>query len=240
LTQGAGLRAAVVRAAVVRAAVIRAALAAGALLALACQTEATPEVQGEPSLTRATSAATPPRAAAAPAAAGSAQPLEKPQAQVGLAHYQEPSPASAPTAPPVPSAGAATPAADAPKAAAGATVQGTAVTEEPFSIWLQAASPIAAGTPATVEAVLVAKPPYHCNAEYPHKFKLGAAPAGLSYPEATVKGMKVTAERSVLSIPVQAQAAGKATVSGTLSFSVCTDERCLVEKRELALNLEVK
>jgi hypothetical protein len=52
--------------------------------------------------------------------------------------------------------------------------------------------------------------------------------------------MKVTAERSVLSIPVQAQAAGKATVSGTLSFSVCTDERCLVEKRELALNLEVK
>jgi hypothetical protein len=160
-------------------------------------------------------------------------------APVGLAHYQEPSVAS-PHAAPQPNAGAAIPAADPAKAAAGQTVQGTAVTEEPFSIWLQAASPIAAGAPATVEAVLVAKPPYHCNAEYPHKFKLGAAPAGLSYPEATVKGMKVTAERSVLSIPVQAQAPGKATVSGTLSFSVCTEERCLVEKRDLALNLEVK
>jgi hypothetical protein len=229
--QGAGLRAAVVRAA----------LAAGALLAFACQTEATPEVHGEPSIARAPSAATPPKATAAPAATVSGQPHDEPQAQVGLAHYQEPSRASGqPAAPPVPSAGAAQPVADAPKAAAGETVQGTAVTEEPFSIWLQAASPIAAGAPATVEAVLVAKPPYHCNAEYPHKFKLGAAPAGLSYPEATVKGMKVTAERSVLSIPVQAQAAGKATVSGTLSFSVCTDERCLVEKRELALNLEVK
>ena len=86
----------------------------------------------------------------------------------------------------------------------------------------------------------MAKPPYHCNAEYPHKFKLGPAPAGLSYPEATVKGMQVTAERSVLAIPVQAQAPGKAKVSGTLSFSVCTEERCLVEKRELSLELDVK
>lgn len=114
------------------------------------------------------------------------------------------------------------------------------MTEEPFSIWLQAVSPIAAGTPATVEAVLVAKPPYHTNAEYPHKFKLGAAPPGLSYPETTVKGMQVSPERGVLRIPVQAQSPGTATVSGALSFSVCTDERCLVEKRELALNLEVK
>ena len=133
------------------------------------------------------------------------------------------------------------PVADAPaKSAAGQTVQGTVVTEEPFSAWLQATSPVAAGGPAKLEAVLVAKPPYHCNAEYPHKFKLGPAPAGLSYPEATVKGMQVTAERSVLAIPVQAQAPGKAKVSGTLSFSVCTEERCLVEKRELSLELDVK
>jgi len=133
------------------------------------------------------------------------------------------------------------PAADgAAKAGAGQVVQGAVVTEEPFSVWLQAVSPISAGAPAKVEAVLVAKPPYHCNAEYPHKFKLGPAPAGLSYPEATVKGMQVTAERSVLAIPVQAQSPGKPTVSGALSFSVCTEERCLVEKRDLTLALDVK
>jgi len=114
------------------------------------------------------------------------------------------------------------------------------VNDEAFSTWLQAVSPVPAGGPAAVEAVLVAKAGYHCNAEYPHKFKLGAAPAGLSYPEATVKGMQVTAERSVLRIPVVAQSAGKATVAGTLQFSVCNEERCLVEKRELSLNLEVK
>jgi hypothetical protein len=119
-------------------------------------------------------------------------------------------------------------------------VQGTVVQDETFSTWLQAVSPVAAGSAATVEAVLVAKAPYHCNADYPHKFKLAAAPAGLAYPEATVKGMQVTAERSVLRIPVVAQSSGKPTVSGTLHFSVCNEDRCLVEKRELSLNLEVK
>jgi hypothetical protein len=148
---------------------------------------------------------------------------------VGLARYEEPNAAE-------PAPAGESPA----KPAAGQVVQGAVVAEEPFSVWLQAVSPISAGAPAKVEAVLVAKAPYHCNAEYPHKFKLGPAPAGLSFPEPVVKGMQVTAERSVLAIPVQAQSPGKAAVSGTLSFSVCTDERCLVEKRELALELEVK
>jgi hypothetical protein len=87
--------------------------------------------------------------------------------------------------------------------------------------------------------VLTAKPPYHCNAEYPHKFKLTAAPAGLSYSEETVRGMKVTPERSVMAIPVKADAPGKPTISGTLSFSVCTAERWMVEMRDVSLALEV-
>jgi len=113
------------------------------------------------------------------------------------------------------------------------------VSEEAYSTWLQATSPVKAGAPVQLEAVLVAKPPYHCNPEYPHKLKLNAPPAGLAYPEETVRGMKVTPERSVLAFPVQAQSAGKPTVSGTLSFSVCTAERCMVEKRDLSLALDV-
>ncbi|MEY2929436.1 MAG: hypothetical protein RL033_185 [Pseudomonadota bacterium] len=125
------------------------------------------------------------------------------------------------------------------KAAPGKTVQGAVVSEEPFSTWLQVASPAKAGAPLQLEAVLVAKPPYHCNPEYPHKFKLSSAPAGLAYPEETVRGAKVTPERTVLSIPANAQSSGKPTVAGTLSFSVCTEERCLVEKRELSVALDV-
>ena len=44
----------------------------------------------------------------------------------------------------------------------------------------------------------------------------------------------------MLAIPVQARTPGKATFSGTFQFSVCNDERCLVEKRELELQLDVK
>jgi hypothetical protein len=220
--------------------------------AAACQSEAAPKLHEEP------------RAAQAPVGNRAGAVDRAPAAQVELARYEAPASAgearaAAPaTAAPASSPGAATANAEkvvgvkhsaaeptaagegTAKPAAGEVIQGAVVTEEPFSVWLQATSPISAGAPAKVEVVLVAKPPYHCNAEYPHKFKLGPAPAGLSYPEATVKGMQVSAERSVLAIPVQAQSAGKATVSGTLSFSVCTEERCLVEKRDLALNLEVK
>jgi hypothetical protein len=214
--------------------------------AVACQgSEPAPRVQPEPPQAQAPAVA--PRPAAASAPVGLAKYDDSPAPE---AHAAPPSPAAtrsgAAPASAVPALNAASSpsaevpaAADAPAKAGGQTVQGAVVTEEPFSVWLQAVSPVAAG-PATVEAVLVAKPPYHCNAEYPHKFKLGAAPAGLSYPEATVKGAQVTAERSVLRIPVQAQSPGKATVSGTLQFSVCTEERCLVEKRDLSLNLEVK
>jgi hypothetical protein len=122
----------------------------------------------------------------------------------------------------------------------GAAQQGSVISEDAFSTWLQADAPVAAGTPGYVEAVLVANAPYHCNAEYPHKFKLNAAPPGITYPEEVVRGMEVSAERGVLRIPLSARQAGAATVSGTLSFSVCTEERCMVEKRELSLNLDVK
>jgi len=117
--------------------------------------------------------------------------------------------------------------------------EGVAASSDAFSTWLQAAAPAKAGAPVELEVVLTAKPPYHCNAEYPHKFKLNAAP-GLSFPAETVKGMRVTPERSVLAVPVTATSAGKANISGTLSFSVCTEERCLVEKRDLTLALDVQ
>jgi hypothetical protein len=219
---------------------IRWALAHGALLgAFACQNAAEPQLHGEPARTAsaaqepaAPKADTAPKPGAASPSSGAATASPAPAApgaQVGLAKYEEPHAGAAPSQ-----------LADAPKGGSGQTVQGTVVQDETFSTWLQAVSPVAAGSPATVEAVLVAKAPYHCNADYPHKFKLAAAPAGLAYPEATVKGMQVTAERSVLRIPVVAQSSGKSTVSGMLHFSVCNEDRCLVEKRELSLNLEVK
>ena len=175
--------------------------------------------------------------AAAPTTAAAAPEVAAPGTAASGKPAGHPSASAAATV----AAGAVTPAADAPNAkpAAGKLTEGSPASSEAFSTWLQAAAPAKAGAPVQLEVVLTAKPPYHCNAEYPHKFKLNAAP-GLSFPEETVKGMRVTPERSVLAVPVTATSAGKANISGTLSFSVCTEERCLVEKRDLTLALDVQ
>jgi len=220
------------------------------LLCVACQSSAPPESREPP-------AASAPSAASAQPAARASQPLKGSEEEPSAgAPTTEPAAVKLTAAPPQTEKPSGAPAgaiaaADAPKkgdskaagdkgaAPAGKETQGKVVSEEAFSTWLQAASPAKAGAPVVLEAVLVAKPPYHCNPEYPHKFKFNAAPAGLAYPEETVRGMKVTPERSVLAMPVKAESAGKPTISGTLSFSVCTEERCMVEKRDLSLALDV-
>ena len=220
-----------------------------AMLSVACQNSTASEGRGqELRVTTATQAPAPASAPAAPepgnapaaaAAPAAAPPASAPSGVAAPSHAKLAAGAAAGSA--ASSVAVASPAADAPSAkpATGKVTEGAAASSEAFSTWLQAAAPAKAGAPVELEVVLTAKPPYHCNAEYPHKFKLNAAP-GLSFPQETVKGMRVTPERSVLSVPVTATSAGKANISGTLSFSVCTEERCLVEKRDLALALDVQ
>lgn len=215
---------------------------------IACE-KAAPAVQGEPAPVR-------PSAVVQPAAAGAQRALSpetlspEAAAQPGEAERSLDSPkldrtkyAAQPqgaSAAGSPAASTDKPSTDKPSPDKPEPALGGVVSEEAFSAWLQAPAPASASAPAHVEAILMAKAPYHCNEEYPHKFKLDAPPPGVSYPEETVRGMQVTPERGVLRIPLQASVAGPVKVSGTLSFSVCTEERCLVEKRPLALNLLVK
>ncbi len=109
-----------------------------------------------------------------------------------------------------------------------------------FTAWLQSSGGYEAGKQGSVTAVLVAKDPYKCNDKYPYKFKLDAPSAGVSYPQDVVRGMQVTPKRSTLTIPFVPSQAGPATVAGTLFFSVCTDERCLIEQTKLSVTVDVK
>lgn len=118
-------------------------------------------------------------------------------------------------------------------------VKGDEVKGASFATWLQGGS-YNVGQQGNVTAVLTAKDPYKCNEKYPYKFKLNAPPDGVSYPSETVRSMSVSAKRSTMSIPFTAAKAGKHTISGTLSFSVCTADKCLVEKRPLAVTVNVK
>ena len=132
---------------------------------------------------------------------------------------------------------------DAPSAAADAAATGAPkFSDTAFDLSLDAPKAnLKAGQPGTVEVVLVAKAPFHVNDKYPIKLKLKQT-AGLTYENLTVgkDAAKVEAMKAVLPVSVTPDSAGKRTVAGQLAFSVCTEDKCLMEKRDLALEVLVE
>ncbi len=116
--------------------------------------------------------------------------------------------------------------------------KGAEATGDSFAAYLSGGK-YTAGKAGTVTAVLTAKGAYHCNDKYPYKFTLDAAPAGVTYPQTVVKGMSVTEKRSTMAIPFTASEKGAKTISGTLAFSVCNADRCLIEKQKLSITVNV-
>jgi hypothetical protein len=110
-----------------------------------------------------------------------------------------------------------------------------------FSLAIKPVGSYEAGKAGSVEVVLDAKSPYKCNDKYPYKFKASES-AGIKYSAPVVKqdAVKLDKQRAVMTVGFTPATAGQKTVAGQFSFSVCTDERCLVEKRDLALNIDVK
>jgi len=134
---------------------------------------------------------------------------------------------------------ATAPATDAKAAAAPAGV--SRVSEGAFELAIAAPGPYEAGKASEVSIVLDAKEPYHVNDKYPYKFKLKPA-ENLSYAADVVGKDRAKLEKMRVTLPVAftPQKAGRHLLSGQFSFSVCTDEKCLIEKRELSLDVDVK
>lgn len=141
---------------------------------------------------------------------------------------------------------ASAPAPDAPAAApAGgeaAAPAGSARYDEPkFALAAQPSGTYSAGKEGTVEIVLDAKAPFHANQQYPYKFKTKEA-AGVKFAQPVVgkDAAKIEQARVTMRVPFVPDSAGQHTVSGQFAFSVCTEETCLMEKRDLALVVDVK
>jgi len=148
--------------------------------------------------------------------------------------------------PPVATAAAAVAAAASaqPAPAPAAAPAASKYSEAPFDVVIQPKGAYAAGQAGAVELVVTAKPPFHANDKYPYKFKLVEAP-GLKFANLVVDkevkdAVKVEKMRATVSVALTPESAGKHTVSGKLFFSVCNDDQCLVEKRDLALEIESK
>jgi hypothetical protein len=154
--------------------------------------------------------------------------------------------AAAPQAPPnapaaAPGTAAAAPAA-APAADAPAPTGAAKFTDAAFDLTLEAPkASLKAGQAGSVEIVLTAKAPFHVNDKYPIKLKLKET-AGVKYENLTIgkDAAKVEAMKAVLPVSFTPDGAGKRTVAGVFSFSVCTEDKCLMEKRDLLLDVNVE
>lgn len=115
-----------------------------------------------------------------------------------------------------------------------------------FAIKPVASESCKVGSDCTATFRIEAVAPYHVNKEYPHKFIandladvqfLGAEPQGRTFSKAAfvTDGEKV----GTMAIKFKAMNAGKATISGTYSFSVCTPENCRIDTSPVTLTVSV-
>lgn len=110
--------------------------------------------------------------------------------------------------------------------------------EDAFTLSLSGPSTAQVGESVKFVVTLSAKNGFKVNEEYPVKFR-PVAGAGLAFAKETVGKEDGQVEKSKVVLPIEVKLSqpGKLEVSGKLSFSVCTDDRCLIEKRDLGVTI---
>ena len=131
----------------------------------------------------------------------------------------------------------------------GSAHESTAITGGPKSetdnyiAEMKASGDYKAGAEGMVEVTFATKGDYHINKQYPYKFKAtDPAPDGLKFPKPILQRADGSFEekKGSFKVPFVVSKAGKATVSGILSLSVCSDANCIMDKVPLELAVDVK
>ncbi len=112
--------------------------------------------------------------------------------------------------------------------------------EQTFDVELHAVGKYETGKPGVAEIQLHAKAGYHCNDKYPYKFKLAETP-GLKFASPIVMkdAVQLENENARMKLEFTPESKGEKVIAGVFSFSLCSAERCLVEKRDLSLKIDV-
>jgi hypothetical protein len=112
----------------------------------------------------------------------------------------------------------------------------------------RAKGPAVKGAPAKLEVELTSRGGFHVNEEYPLYFRPAPSEAvtfakprfdrgdGLAYERCSAEGKEACT--ATLPVTFQPKAPGKVLVEGTLAFSVCNPDRCLIEKVNLSVPID--
>ena len=112
--------------------------------------------------------------------------------------------------------------------------------EAAFTLRIEPSGSYLIGKAGIVTVQLLAKGAHHVNQEYPHKLKLRST-EGVTYPQTVLgrESMKIANMQAYVTVPLTPNRSGKLTVGGDFAFSLCTADRCLIEKRSLAIDIQV-
>lgn len=91
---------------------------------------------------------------------------------------------------------------------------------------------------------IAAKGGFKFNQAFPTKLKLGDPPNGLEFPKRRLKkgdGQASADGKSfAFAVPVKATKAGQFPFDAVLKFSVCNDEKCVVQRKKLKIAITAK
>jgi hypothetical protein len=112
--------------------------------------------------------------------------------------------------------------------------------EETFDLAMRQVGALTAGTAGSVEIQLLAKGGYHCNDKYPYKFRVDESEGiKFSAPVFTKEALTLEEMRATMKLDLTPETKGEKSIRGVFAFSLCSAERCLVEKRELETKIAV-
>jgi len=115
------------------------------------------------------------------------------------------------------------------------------MTEEAFALQLRPIGTYQAGLSGRAEVILQAKHPYHVNQEFPLILRLQKSPyIGYSRTTVTQEFARIETQRAIVPIEFTPRRAGKTKIGGSLKFSVCNTRRCLVEARDVEIEISVQ
>lgn len=113
---------------------------------------------------------------------------------------------------------------------------------EQYTVEIKGRGEYKANEEGTVEVTLVPKGAYKINAQFPVKFKVSEGTEGVTYSKPLLKREdgSFDEKKGSFKVPFVASKAGKAKIGGVLSFSVCSDANCVMDKKELEVAVDVK
>jgi hypothetical protein len=134
------------------------------------------------------------------------------------------------------------------------TSQGTPIAQskgDEFAVSASVEGPLSVGSEAALLARIEARKGFHINAEYPVNFRPDTGRQGIAFDRERYP-LHELAERTPCPkgshdacelrarVPFTATAPGDHTVGGILAFSVCSEEKCLIEKAPLEVHVTVR